>query len=74
VQVSRKDDRPELQVVLDRNKLSAHGLNTAMVSSALRNRVAGLTSSRLREEGNEYDIVVRYKEEFRSSISRSGGS
>lgn len=69
VQVSRKDDRPELQLVLDRQKLADHGLNTAMVSSALRNRVSGMTASYLREEGNEYDIIVRYKEEFRSSIS-----
>jgi len=69
VQVSRKDDRPELQLVLDRKKLAEHGLNTAMVSSALRNRITGMTSSFLREEGEEYDIVVRYHEKHRSSIS-----
>ncbi len=69
VQVSRKDDRPELQVVLDRKKLAEHGLNTATVSTALRNRIDGMTASQLREEGNEYDIIVRYREEYRSSIS-----
>ncbi len=69
VQVSRKDDRPELQVVLDRKKLAEHGLNTATVSSSLRNRIDGMTASYLREEGNEYDIIVRYREEYRSSIS-----
>lgn len=69
VKVSRKDDRPELQVVLDRKKMAESGLNTAMVSAALRNRVAGMTASIFREEGEEYDIVVRFGEEFRSSIS-----
>jgi hydrophobic/amphiphilic exporter-1 (mainly G- bacteria), HAE1 family len=69
VQISRKDDRPELQVVLDRNKLAENGLNTALVSTALRNRVAGMTASYLREQGDEYEIIVRYKEESRSSIS-----
>ncbi|TVR73428.1 MAG: efflux RND transporter permease subunit [Marinilabiliales bacterium] len=69
VQISRKDERPELQVVLDRNKLAENGLNTAMVSSAIRNRVAGMTASIFREEGEEYDIIVRYGEEFRSSVS-----
>ncbi len=69
VQISRKDDRPELQLVLDRRKLAESGLNTAMVAAALRNRVAGMTASFLREEGDEYDIIVRYKEDFRSSIS-----
>lgn len=69
VQISRKDDRPELQIVLDRQKLAENGLNTAMVSSAIRNRVAGMNASLLREEGDEYDIIVRYEEEFRNSIS-----
>ena len=69
VQISRKDDRPELQVVLDRSKLAEQGLNTAMVSSAIRNRVTGMTASMLREEGDEYDIIVRYTEDSRSTIS-----
>ncbi len=69
VQISRKDERPELQVVLDRKKLAENGMNTAMVSSALRNRVNGLTTSVLREEGEEYDIVVRFDERYRESIS-----
>ena len=69
VQISRKDDRPELQLVLDRKKLAENGLNTAMVAAAMRNRVAGMTASFLREEGDEFDIVVRYREESRSSIS-----
>ncbi len=69
VQLSRKDDRPELQLVLDRQKLADNGLNTSMVATAMRNRIAGLTASYLREEGREYDIIVRYKEEYRSSIT-----
>jgi len=69
VQISRKDERPELQLALDRKKLAESGLNTAMVAAALRNRVAGMTASFLREEGDEYDIVVRYREDFRSSVS-----
>ncbi|MBW6498143.1 MAG: efflux RND transporter permease subunit [Bacteroidales bacterium] len=69
VKISRKDDRPELQVILDRKKLAENGLNTAMVSGALRNRVAGMTASIFREEGEEYEIIVRYSEEFRNTIS-----
>ncbi|MGF1583725.1 MAG: efflux RND transporter permease subunit [Bacteroidales bacterium] len=69
VKVSRKDERPELQLVLDRKKLASHGLNTAMVSVALRNRLTGITASHLREEGDEYDIIIRYKEEFRNSVT-----
>ncbi|MEE4198567.1 MAG: efflux RND transporter permease subunit [Bacteroidales bacterium] len=69
VQISREKEKPELRVDLDREKMSAVGLNTAMVSTALYNRVAGLTASRYREDGEEYDIVIRFTEEFRNSIS-----
>jgi hydrophobic/amphiphilic exporter-1 (mainly G- bacteria), HAE1 family len=69
VRISRKDERPELQVVLDRHKLAENGLNTALVSSAIRNRVTGMTASMLREQGDEYDIIVRYSEDNRNTIS-----
>ena len=69
VQVSRKDDKPELQFVLDRDKMALHGLTTAQVSSSIRNRVSGMIASQFKEEGEEYDIRVRLKEEFRSSIT-----
>ncbi len=69
VEISREEAKPELRVELDREKMAAVGLNTAMVSTALYNRVAGLTATRFREEGEEYDVVVRFKEEYRNSIS-----
>lgn len=69
VQVSRKDEKAELQLALDKQKMAASGLNTAMVSSALRNGVSGITTSYLREEGEEYDIVVRYPESARNTIT-----
>ena len=69
VDVSRKDDKPELQFVLDRDKLAMHGLTTAYVSNILRNRVIGMLASKYKEEGEEYDIRVRLKEEFRNSIT-----
>ncbi|MDD4107233.1 MAG: efflux RND transporter permease subunit [Prolixibacteraceae bacterium] len=69
VQVSRKNDKPELQFVLDRDKLALHGLSTAQVSTFIRNRVTGMVASQYKEEGEEYDIRVRLKEEFRSSLT-----
>lgn len=69
IQVSRKNDKPELQFVLDRDKLALHGLTTAQVSTSIRNRVSGMIASQFKEEGEEYDIRVRLKEESRSSLS-----
>ena len=69
IQISREKDKPELKILLDQQKLSQHGLNTAMVSMSIRNQVAGMTATLFREEGEEYDIIVRLKEEYRNSIT-----
>jgi HAE1 family hydrophobic/amphiphilic exporter-1 len=69
VQISRSKEKPELQIVLDKQKLAEHGLSTAMVSTFIRNRVEGLIASRFKEEGDEYDIIVRFKEEYRNSLT-----
>jgi multidrug efflux pump subunit AcrB len=50
-------------------KLSQDGMNITQVSMSIRNQVAGMTATLLREEGEEYDIIVRLKEQFRNSIS-----
>ncbi len=70
VQVSRKEDKPELQFILDRDKLALHGLTTAQVSTNIRNRISGMVASQYKEEGEEYDIRVRLKEEYRNSITK----
>jgi HAE1 family hydrophobic/amphiphilic exporter-1 len=65
----RDDDRPEIKILVDKEKASRHGLTSATISSYLRNRVNGMAVGFLKEDGNEYDILVRLKEENRNSIS-----
>ncbi len=69
VDISRDKSKPELQIILDQDKLLRYGLTTAQVSTAIRNRVDGLTATRLRQFGDEYDVIVRYKESARNSIT-----
>ncbi len=69
VAVSRDPAKPELQVVPNREKMSIHGLNTYTVANAVRNRIEGPFMRKYRELGNEYDIVIRFKEDDRNSIS-----
>ena len=68
VQLSRDDLRPEFNVVFDRDKLAYYGINSATASQFVRNRINGFECSKYREDGDEYDIVVRYAEPFRTSI------
>ena len=67
--VSRDEDRAELKITLDKQKLALHGLNESTVALYVRNRVNGMTAGFLKEDGEEYNIVVRLREAYRSSIS-----
>ena len=68
INISREDYIPEYQVDFDREKLAMNGLNISTASAFLRNRINGATASKYREDGDEYDIKVRYAPEFRESI------
>ncbi len=69
ITISRKPSKPEFQIIPDREKMAQYGMNTYTVASAVRNRVSGALMSKYRELGNEYDIVVRFEENYRNSIS-----
>ena len=68
VNISRSDYQPEYQVDFDREKLALHGLNLSTAATYLRNRINGSVASKYREDGDEYDIKVRYAPEYRTSI------
>ncbi|MBQ3173167.1 MAG: efflux RND transporter permease subunit, partial [Alistipes sp.] len=68
VKLSREDLQPEYNVIFDREKLAYYGLNSATAAQFIRNRIYGYECSKYREDGDEYDIVVRYDEPFRESI------
>ncbi|MDD6210109.1 MAG: efflux RND transporter permease subunit [Bacteroidales bacterium] len=68
VNISREDYIPEYQIDFDREKLALNGLNLSTASLYLRNRINGSTASYYREDGDEYDIKVRYAPEFRQTI------
>ncbi len=68
VNISRSDYQPEYQVDFDREKLALNGLNLVTAATYLRNRVNGSTASYYREDGDEYDIKVRYEPDKRTSI------
>lgn len=69
VNISRDREKPELQVNFDQDKLSRHGLSTAIVATQLRNRINGYSPTQYRESGDEYDIFLRFDEKYRDEIS-----
>ena len=68
VLLSRDEYTPEYQVDFDREKLAVNGLNVTTAASYFSAAMNGSTQSYYREDGDEYDIRVRYAPEFRTSI------
>lgn len=68
VKISREDYMPQLKVEFDRAKLSMNGLNITNAATAVRNRINGVVATQFREDGEEYDIVVKNDLKFRTNI------
>jgi HAE1 family hydrophobic/amphiphilic exporter-1 len=69
VVLSRDEYTPEYQVDFDREKLAMHGLNSTIAANAFSAAMSGSVASFFREEGDEYNIRVRYAKDFRKSVS-----
>ena len=68
VTLSRDEYTPEFQMDFDRNKLALHGLNSSTAGAAFSSAMNGSIASLYREDGEEYNIRVRYSPEYRTSI------
>lgn len=69
VRIDIGDPRPELQITLQRDKMALNGLNTALVASTLRSYYYGLTATKYRELGDEYDIFISLPPEKKNSLT-----
>jgi multidrug efflux pump len=71
--VDMKDDydagKPEIQVIIDRNKAALLEMSTAQIASVVRTAINGTEASKYRVGEDEYKITVRLQEEQRNSPS-----
>lgn len=68
VRVSREEGKPELTVLVDRDKASILGLNLSVIANTLNIGLTGEVATRYREGGDEFDVRVRLKKEDRLSL------
>ena len=66
--LSRDQYTPEYEVDFDREKLALNGLTSTTAAAYVSAAMSGTVASFFREDGEEYNIRVRYAPEFRSSI------
>ena len=68
VLLSRDEYTPEYRMDFDRTKLAINGLNSTTAGAAFSAAMSGVVSSYYRDDGDEYNIRVRYAPEFRTSM------
>ncbi len=68
IEISRKEGKPELQIVIDREKSARLGLNVTELANTVRTFIDGKAATQYREGGDEYDIFVRLRPEDRSEL------
>lgn len=71
-QVNQEPGSPEMLVRVDRIKAASLGMSVSSVADTLETAVGGRRSTFYREEGDEYDIVVRLREEDRLDLAQVG--
>ena len=60
--------RPEIQVDIDRERAARLGLDSRKVSGVVRSAIQGSEATKYRSGEDEYDVIVRLKEEQRASL------
>ncbi|MDA0283599.1 MAG: efflux RND transporter permease subunit, partial [Planctomycetota bacterium] len=72
IEAYQADRRPEVSVEIDRARSSALGISVRDITQTLETAIKGSRTTVFRENGNEYNVVVRLRESDRSRISDIG--
>ncbi|MCX5907077.1 MAG: efflux RND transporter permease subunit, partial [Deltaproteobacteria bacterium] len=71
VRVSREEDYPQQNIVIDRERAALMGLSVAQIAKSVQTFINGYPASIFSDPltGNQYDITVRAQETDRASLS-----
>lgn len=61
--------KPSIQVEIDREKAGELGVSAAQVGNQLRNSIFGTKAGVYKEDGEDYDIYIRFNEDLRYNSS-----
>ncbi|MBN2364914.1 MAG: efflux RND transporter permease subunit, partial [Calditrichaeota bacterium] len=67
VRISRREGRPEHNLIIDREKIADLGLSVSQVAQIIQTNVGGSRAGVFREGGEEFNITVRLQPEDRLS-------
>ncbi len=68
--VQQTEGLPQLQIVIDRNKIARYGINVADVNILIQTALAGTEVGRIYEGEKQFDLVVKFQRESRSNMEQ----
>jgi HAE1 family hydrophobic/amphiphilic exporter-1 len=66
-EVDLKDGLPQIEIELDRERIYALGLNAYTIGNEIKAAVDGITATKYKVQGNDYDVVLILAEADRST-------
>jgi HAE1 family hydrophobic/amphiphilic exporter-1 len=66
--VGLRDGLPQYEIIIDREKMYALGLNTRTVGNEIKAAVDGVTATRYKSGGKDYDVILILAEADRSTL------
>jgi cobalt-zinc-cadmium resistance protein CzcA len=62
--------QPNVNIIVDRDKISRHGLNISDVQDVIETAVGGKTASKVVDGEKNFDVVVRFQPQYRDNVER----
>ncbi|MDE6436291.1 MAG: CusA/CzcA family heavy metal efflux RND transporter [Muribaculaceae bacterium] len=72
VAVDQEPPLPQLQVVVDREKIAQYGLNASDVTDLIELAIGGKAISQIFIGSKSYDVICRYNEQYRDTPEKIG--
>jgi len=70
LETSVTEGKPEMRLIIDRQKAANFGLTPYQIGQVLRSRVEGIVASQFRRRGNEYDIKIMYDKKYHDDLQK----
>ncbi len=68
IRINRQGGQPEIGLHIDRERAANLGISVASLAQAVKTSIGGTRATLYREQGDEFDVVVRLAEKHRSSL------
>ncbi|MCR5045456.1 MAG: efflux RND transporter permease subunit [Treponema sp.] len=68
VKMDMKNGLPQLEIEIDRKRAYSFGVSVEAAANEINGSVAGVSATKYRQSGNEYDVIISYQKKDKSSI------